>query len=317
MKRLVIFLTIAFFCLSGCKENESTAPEVSADGNPCPGIPTITYAGKVYNTVQIGSQCWLKENLDIGTMLQGNQNSNNNGTIEKYCYNDDPANCTKYGGLYQWGEAMAYNTIPGTKGICPDGFHIPTFTELQTLTTAVSGSGLTAIGEGTGDRAGTNTSGFSALLAGLRSNDGNFYSLGVETLFQGTLEGVTAEAFNIRLGVGSGFNDDKSGFSVRCIKDQSFPPKTPILFSPSDGEKGLSVNPTLSWNASSSATSYYLQVSTNSSFSSYIFDQSILLPVTSQTLSGLNNNTKYYWRVSATNSYGTSSYSTIWSFTTR
>ena len=36
-----------------------------------PGTLTVTYAGKTYNTVQIGSQCWLKENLDVGTILSG------------------------------------------------------------------------------------------------------------------------------------------------------------------------------------------------------------------------------------------------------
>lgn len=39
-------------------------------GAPCPGIPTVTYEGKTYNTVLIGSQCWLKENLDVGVMNQ-------------------------------------------------------------------------------------------------------------------------------------------------------------------------------------------------------------------------------------------------------
>src|ERR1035437_4843578 len=35
----------------------------------CQGIPTVTYSGKTYNTIQIGTQCWLKENLDVGTMI--------------------------------------------------------------------------------------------------------------------------------------------------------------------------------------------------------------------------------------------------------
>jgi uncharacterized protein (TIGR02145 family) len=76
--------------------------------NPCPGTPTVEYAGKTYNTVQIGSQCWLKENLDVGTMIPGSLEQKNNGTIEKYCYNDSIENCTTYGGLYQWAEAMEY-----------------------------------------------------------------------------------------------------------------------------------------------------------------------------------------------------------------
>lgn len=52
---------------------------------PCPEIPTVTYEGKIYNTVKIENQCWIKENLNVGTMINGNQNQSNNGTIEKYC----------------------------------------------------------------------------------------------------------------------------------------------------------------------------------------------------------------------------------------
>jgi len=80
------------------------------EGIPCPGIPTVTYQGQVYNTVLIGSQCWLKENLNVGTMINGSQNQTNNSTIEKYCYDNDPANCDEYGGLYQWDEMMQYTT---------------------------------------------------------------------------------------------------------------------------------------------------------------------------------------------------------------
>src|ERR1035437_7497296 len=131
--------------------------------NPCPNVATVVYEGKTYNTVAIGDQCWLKENLDVGTQVNGSLEQTNNGTIEKYCYNNDPANCTTYGGLYQWNEAMQYVTTPGTKGICPTGWHIPTYAELQTLATTVSndGNALKAVGQGTGSGAGTNTSGFS------------------------------------------------------------------------------------------------------------------------------------------------------------
>ena len=37
--------------------------------NPCPNVATVDYAGKTYNTVAIGDQCWLKENLDVGVMI--------------------------------------------------------------------------------------------------------------------------------------------------------------------------------------------------------------------------------------------------------
>ncbi len=69
---------------------------------PCP--QTVTdIEGNVYNTVLIGSQCWMNENLNIGIMICGGYGMDqlNNGIIEKYCYNDDPNLCDAYGGLYQ------------------------------------------------------------------------------------------------------------------------------------------------------------------------------------------------------------------------
>jgi uncharacterized protein (TIGR02145 family) len=146
----------------------------------------ITYSGKIYNTVLIGSQCWMKENLNVGTKLQGKPGfviSTNNGTIEKYCYNNLESNCTTYGGMYQWNEAMAYSTIPGSQGICPDGWHIPTKAELQTLSTSVTNNSnkLKAVGQGSGAGAGTNTSGFSELMGGwMDRTDGGYHALGTE-----------------------------------------------------------------------------------------------------------------------------------------
>jgi uncharacterized protein (TIGR02145 family) len=190
------------------------------------GISKVLYAGKTYNTVQIGSQCWLKENLDVGTMIQGIDTAKNNGTIEKYCYNNDPNNCNTYGGLYQWNEAMQYSTTPGTRGICPPGWHIPTYAEFQTLSTTVGGDGnaLKEIGQGTGDGAGTNTSGFSALFAGYRTGSGNYSLLTINTHFWGSNEYDATNA-NIMGFVNSDnviylhnyFKDH--GFSVRCVKD--------------------------------------------------------------------------------------------------
>lgn len=93
------------------------------------------------------------------------------------------------------------------------------------------------------------------------------------------------------------------------------PPSAPTLSSPANGATGVSTSPTLVWNASSGATSYRLQVSTSSSFSTLTFDQSGITS-TSQVVSGLANSTTYYWRVNASNSAGTSAWSSVWSFTT-
>ena len=92
-------------------------------------------------------------------------------------------------------------------------------------------------------------------------------------------------------------------------------PSAPSLSAPSNGENNISISPTLNWNASSKATSYTLQVSQNSNFTSFLYNQGGLTS-TSQKLTNLNNNTTYFWRVSAKNSVGTSSWSSIYSFIT-
>lgn len=197
----------------------------TASAGPC-GAPTVSWGGKTYSTVLIGTQCWLKENLDIGTMVPGVQNQTNNGTIEKYCYNDSPANCKTYGGLYQWEEAMQYDATEGGRGTCPPGWHIPTLAELQTLNSTVGGDGnaLKAVGQGTGNGGGTNTSGFSALLAGHRDIDGSFYSLGSNCYFWSSSQVLGSYGRILNLYDYGSFvyliNYRKiNGFSVRCLQD--------------------------------------------------------------------------------------------------
>jgi uncharacterized protein (TIGR02145 family) len=192
----------------------------------CLDIPSIIYEGKTYNTIQIGHQCWLRENLDVGTMIKGNDEQRNNSIIEKYCYNNSIENCDKYGGLYQWNEAMQYSTTEGAQGICPTGWHIPTYSEFQTLSTAVgsNGNALKLIGVGTDSGVGTNTSGFSGLLAGALHASGFFTHLRYTTTFwssvdydsvNGNYMGMVCNNDSIYLS----YNYKKSGYSIRCIKD--------------------------------------------------------------------------------------------------
>jgi len=192
----------------------------------CPGTPTVTYAGKTYNTVQIGNQCWLKENLDVGTMINGIEEMTDNSTIEKYCYDDIPANCETYGGLYQWNETMQYSTTPGVQGICPPGWHIPTTSEFNTLKGAVGGdgNGLKREDQGSSGGQGTNTSGFSALLAGFRGVNGYFYGLGDYAYFWSSIRYGATFARRLYLNYGGSniildHNNRDYGFSVRCLKD--------------------------------------------------------------------------------------------------
>ena len=97
---------------------------------------------KTYHTVLIGNQCWMAQNLDIGIPIDGNMEQENNGIIEKYCYNDSEENCNTLGGLYQWNEMMQFAAIPGGQGICPAGWHIPTDAEWATLISDLGGEGV-------------------------------------------------------------------------------------------------------------------------------------------------------------------------------
>lgn len=94
------------------------------------------------------------------------------------------------------------------------------------------------------------------------------------------------------------------------------PPPAPVLTSPADGATQVSTSPTFSWNPSAGASSYRIQVSTNSTFASLVADQSGITG-TSHTTNGLANATTYFWRVNASNSAGTSAWSSPAGFTTR
>ena len=221
--------------IGDCKPGEGYLVKMLADdiliypvtyGVPCPGIPTVTYEGQVYNTVLIGSQCWLKENLNVGTMINGNEEMTDNGVIEKYCYDNNTANCDEYGGLYQWNELMQYTTNQGVQGICPPDWHIPTYGEFEILTAEVKffGNALKAIGQGTGNGAGTNTSGFSALLGGYRDFDGYFINLGEYVHFWSSTENYATHSFSMFL-LGNNKKvwfrnaSKENGYSIRCLKN--------------------------------------------------------------------------------------------------
>jgi uncharacterized protein (TIGR02145 family) len=205
----------------------------------------LSYEGEDYNTVMIGNQCWMAENLNIGTMIMGATGMTNNSTIEKYCYNNDAANCTTYGGLYQWAEAVQYqngatNTTSPTpefsgniQGICPTGWHLPTDTEWTALTNALptpdKGSRLADNAALWADGAldmspNFGTSGFVALPAGGRFTDGSFGSQSSNAIFWSSAENGSSNAWFRNLydddaGVTQGIIDKAFGFSVRCVRD--------------------------------------------------------------------------------------------------
>jgi uncharacterized protein (TIGR02145 family) len=120
------------------------APETSRDfvfqfatKIPCPGIDSILYEGQWYHTIQIFSQCWMEENLNVGMMIPSSQSQTNNDTIEKYCMGNSAYYCDITGGLYFWNEMMKYTGETGGQGICPEGWHVPRDLDWQILEGAV------------------------------------------------------------------------------------------------------------------------------------------------------------------------------------
>lgn len=224
-------------------EVNSTYTFQFATNIPCPGTPTVEYEGHVYNTIQIFSQCWLKENLNVGMMIPDSELMSDNDTIEKYCYNNETDSCTKYGGLYQWNEMMQYTTQPGARGICPLGWHLPTDEEWKVLEGAVDSQ--YGIGDNTwddwglhGSDAGTNLKtssgwfqngngtdlfGFSGLPGGYRYNNGGFYNVGGNGVWWTSTEYGYGAWFRglsfLSPGVYRDYAYEDSGFSVRCLRD--------------------------------------------------------------------------------------------------
>ncbi len=206
--------------------------------------------GKIYSTVLIGSQCWMAQNLNIGTQIISNpvppnpsaHQQLNNAVIEKYCYNNTASNCTLYGGLYEWDEMMNYsptdNGNPGTtQGICPIGWHVPTdaeWCELENFVEVNTDQNCNLVGfRGTATGAklkdnttwdGTNTTGFTSLAAGYRNINGSFSSSGIDARFWTATETAPSQAYIrfLRLnnnGSLRGDEDKNYGYSIRCIKD--------------------------------------------------------------------------------------------------
>ena len=206
---------------------------------PCPDVEKVYYeggpytdaGGKYYVTVLIDNKCWFRENLNVGVMItseNSDDNQTNNNIIEKYCYNNDPANCNSYGGLYQWNEAMQYVTDEINQGICPEGWRIPTLIELESLENLSEDEAaqLVAVGQHATAYEPTNELGFSALFAGFRLNSsGEFYSKNFHTNFWSSTQfginfayemGLTTNNTSVYFNVYNKYD----GYSIRCVKLQ-------------------------------------------------------------------------------------------------
>jgi len=188
-----------------------------------------------YKVMKIGTQLWMAENIKDGTDICCDSYQTDNGVIEKYCFDND---CDPYGAYYQWGEIMQYHHpdtgITGiTRGICPEGWHVPTTAEWKALIDYLGGEnvaggklkdiGIIQYGNGlwqAPNTDATNESGFTALpggwVNGSRDYVGNIASFwtsqpGLIEMYSDSAK-VVIKNFDIS-------SDGNSAHSLRCIKD--------------------------------------------------------------------------------------------------
>ena len=221
------------------------------------GTGTVTdYDGNVYNTVQIGDQCWLKENLRSTHYANGIAISEGYGsfsTTEAYYYS--VSGNFYYGNLYNWkavmGNASSSAANPsGVQGVCPNGWHVPSDAEWTQLTNYVSGqsqylcsnntaniakslasttewhtnSATCAVGSNLNNN---NSTGFSVLPAGeyfvSQAGDQYIYGPGSLAYFWSATEASSSKAWNRAMAYSSaqvsryGSDAKYYGFSVRCV----------------------------------------------------------------------------------------------------
>lgn len=217
------------------------------------GVNTVTFDGFDYQTVQIGSQCWLKQNLRSDNYRNGDPiptgfTNTQWGALSfgaQTVYNQDESsnllnppsvgnNLEVYGRLYN-----GYAVID-SRGICPTNWHVPTSAEWNVAInlfggTSVSAPSFKSSGSDSPAWDGTNVSGFSGLPGGMRlhtASDGGLFSPAflasyIEAGYYGVWwagdnNGSSAPNFNLTSGYSNwtgGTADNRMGLSVRCIKD--------------------------------------------------------------------------------------------------
>jgi len=112
---------------------------------PCPNAPTVMdYDGNTYNTLQIGQQCWMAENLRTTHYSDGTAISLGDGYTTTVAYYYIPETPLEYGYLYNWKAVMrnsssSQSNPSGVQGVCPTGWHVPSNAEWSELETYVGG----------------------------------------------------------------------------------------------------------------------------------------------------------------------------------
>jgi uncharacterized protein (TIGR02145 family) len=193
--------------------------------------------GNTYETIIIGNQEWMAENLRVTKYKDGssifhtpNGNQWNGTTSGEYCYyNNNPINDSLYGKLYNW------KAVDNPSGLCPTGWHVPSQNEWGTLISnlggaTVAGGKLKSVSSlWNQPNIANNSSGFSALPAGYRMYTADFLGLGVDAWFwTSTTNGDSCQcqAFCQQLNNTSEsingawpYTGRKWGLPVRCVKN--------------------------------------------------------------------------------------------------
>lgn len=189
----------------GLTDMASTSVTVTAGTNET-GLILDKKNNISYGTVKIGSQWWMSENL-------------NEPSTGKACYNNQSANCATYGGLYTWTAVMNSSALEKARGLCPQGWHIPTLAEWQQLIDFYGANSAKLQLEINGN------SDFRMYFAGQRSTDGRSFQMlnTVANYWTSTKSsGENANAISFQKDQDGFFKLNLSqtyGFSVRCVKD--------------------------------------------------------------------------------------------------
>lgn len=185
-------------------------------------------SGDEIKTIKIGTQDWTSTNLDVSIYRNGDiipevqdKETWSKLTSGAWCYYENKTeNGIKYGKLYNW------NAVSDPRGIAPEGFHIPSDSEWTILTNylgAEPGKQMKSKNDWLQGKT-TNTSKFSSLPGGLRSDNGNFNYFGDVGYWWSCTNTNMSRAWYRSLHLFSSnvprYNTLKSyGLSVRCLRD--------------------------------------------------------------------------------------------------
>jgi len=176
----------------------------------------------------------MAENLNIGEMVDGEENQNNDSKIERYCYDNDTTNCDKYGGLYQWAEMMnlpsecntkscANQIKPNHQGICPKGWRLLTYDDFYIVVHA-DGNRHGAEDVRATSFGGYNYSGYSMIGGGYNwayefshLDESSYWFYPEEETEDSEMGALAGYQIRTLTSNGSQYTYKTNGFSVRCV----------------------------------------------------------------------------------------------------